>query len=360
MRPYVLFCAAGLFHAVVNAAPEGRTAHLARVSRYEDKRDLTGLFGGWGPDGQGAGNQPDGTPGQFSSKATFTDTATSTDSNSFGLFSPWMTTTQTSKSKDTASSTSLISPSATTISESESASTAGKQLSASPSSTATLTSEGHSSVSASGSSSDGPATWKIVGIAVIAFSTVALMIMATVFFDHWWRFVRDLVGRKRAKDGVEELIPDWEKASWEVRFGDDRHRYPSFASVPSGILAPPPVQTPMKSQCSPMVQTQDQRISGGYRPSPALTDGRAVSPGSIGPPDNTLLSPYPRYRAEDVSPFIDYGGTPIPANTSGPFVPATSSLLCPDARIDSAVADPFVDRHKAPTPTDAYGGIEEK
>lgn len=29
------------------------------------------------------------------------------------------------------------------------------------------------------------------------------------------------------------MVPDWEKASWEVRFGDDRHRYPSFTSIPS-------------------------------------------------------------------------------------------------------------------------------
>lgn len=29
------------------------------------------------------------------------------------------------------------------------------------------------------------------------------------------------------------MVPDWEKASWEVRFGDDRHRYPSFSSFPS-------------------------------------------------------------------------------------------------------------------------------
>ncbi|TCD65429.1 hypothetical protein EIP91_002685 [Steccherinum ochraceum] len=77
--------------------------------------------------------------------------------------------------------------------------------------------------------------WKIIGVAVIAFSTVAAILLLAVFFDQWWRFVKDVFGRGRRKlgKGEEELVPDWEKASWEVRFGDDRHRYPSFTSIPS-------------------------------------------------------------------------------------------------------------------------------
>lgn len=78
--------------------------------------------------------------------------------------------------------------------------------------------------------------WKIIGVAVIAFSTVAAILLLAVFFDQWWRFVKDVFGRNKQRKlgkGDGELVPDWEKASWEVRFGDDRHRYPSFSSFPS-------------------------------------------------------------------------------------------------------------------------------
>ncbi|OCH86671.1 hypothetical protein OBBRIDRAFT_212519 [Obba rivulosa] len=90
---------------------------------------------------------------------------------------------------------------------------------------------GHQS-NPSSQASSGTSEWKVVCVAVIAFSAVAAILLIAVFFDQCWGFARDVFGRHKVRDGAEELVPDWEKASWEVRFGDDRHRYPSFASVP--------------------------------------------------------------------------------------------------------------------------------
>jgi hypothetical protein len=78
--------------------------------------------------------------------------------------------------------------------------------------------------------SRGTEEWKIIGVAVIAFSAVAAVLLLSVFFDQWWGFLRDLVWKKKRKDAFEEFIPDWEKAGWELRMDTDRHRYPSMPS----------------------------------------------------------------------------------------------------------------------------------
>lgn len=78
--------------------------------------------------------------------------------------------------------------------------------------------------------SRGTQEWKIIGVAVIAFSAVTAILLLAVFFDQWWGFLRDLVWKKKRKDAFEEFIPDWEKASWEVRMDADRHRYPAIPS----------------------------------------------------------------------------------------------------------------------------------
>ncbi|PIL31363.1 hypothetical protein GSI_06062 [Ganoderma sinense ZZ0214-1] len=85
--------------------------------------------------------------------------------------------------------------------------------------------------------------WKIIGVAVIAFSAVATILLLAVFFDQWWRFIRDLVWRRRNKAAEEELVPDWEKAQWELRLAKDPElaRYPSFASLPSSLPSVPVV-----------------------------------------------------------------------------------------------------------------------
>lgn len=76
--------------------------------------------------------------------------------------------------------------------------------------------------------------WRVVGIAVIAVSVVGTMILAVVFFDQWWGFLGDVCGRrkKQRKSGKEELVPDWERRSWEFRIEDTLPAYPSFGSPP--------------------------------------------------------------------------------------------------------------------------------
>ena len=76
--------------------------------------------------------------------------------------------------------------------------------------------------------------WRVVGIAVIAVSVVGTMILAVVFFDQWWGFLGDVCGRrkKQRQSGKEELVPDWERRSWEFRIEDTLPAYPSFGSPP--------------------------------------------------------------------------------------------------------------------------------
>ncbi|KAI0673771.1 hypothetical protein C8Q78DRAFT_1068024 [Trametes maxima] len=109
---------------------------------------------------------------------------------------------------------------------------------------ATAQSAGGSAATQS-SASNGTSEWKIIGVAVIAFATVAGILLLSVFFDHWWRFVKDLFWRRRKAEMEEELVPDWEKAEWHLRCGRDRQRYPSFGSLPSdAMVKPPPAAVP--------------------------------------------------------------------------------------------------------------------
>ena len=78
--------------------------------------------------------------------------------------------------------------------------------------------------------------WRMIGIAVIAVSAVGAMILIVVFFDQWWEFLCDVCGRRRKwhGGGKEELVPDWERASWEFKVEDDTFpAYPSFVSTPA-------------------------------------------------------------------------------------------------------------------------------
>ena len=78
--------------------------------------------------------------------------------------------------------------------------------------------------------------WRVIGIAVIAVSAVGTMILVVVFFDQWWGFLCDVCGRHRKWKGwgKEELVPDWERASWEFKAEDDTFpAYPSFGSPPA-------------------------------------------------------------------------------------------------------------------------------
>ncbi|EDR15210.1 uncharacterized protein LACBIDRAFT_301179 [Laccaria bicolor S238N-H82] len=74
--------------------------------------------------------------------------------------------------------------------------------------------------------------WKVIGISIIAVTFVATVILAIAFFDSWWGFLRDVVCGKRYSDGEENLIPDWEKSSWEYKIAsEDGHRYPTMTTL---------------------------------------------------------------------------------------------------------------------------------
>lgn len=76
--------------------------------------------------------------------------------------------------------------------------------------------------------------WKVIGVAVIAISFVATVILAIVFFDSWSSFIRDMILGKKKNDGLEKMVPDWEKRSWEFKLAnEDGHRYPTLASLDS-------------------------------------------------------------------------------------------------------------------------------
>ena len=78
--------------------------------------------------------------------------------------------------------------------------------------------------------------WRVIGIAVIAVSAVGTMILVVVFFDQWWGFLCDVCGRRRkwGEGGKEQLVPDWERGSWEFKVEvDTLPAYPSFVSTPA-------------------------------------------------------------------------------------------------------------------------------
>lgn len=83
--------------------------------------------------------------------------------------------------------------------------------------------------------------WKVIGIAVITITFIGTVILAFSFFDSWWGFVCDALcggrgrgNRRGMKRGGEELVPDWEKRSWEFRLAsEDGHRYPTMSSLES-------------------------------------------------------------------------------------------------------------------------------
>jgi hypothetical protein len=90
--------------------------------------------------------------------------------------------------------------------------------------------------------------WRVVGIAVIAVSVVGTTILAVVFFDQWWSFLGDVCGRRKQgrKSGKEELVPDWERRSWQFRVEDNLPAYPSFGS-PSARLTVEEAASQMQS-----------------------------------------------------------------------------------------------------------------
>lgn len=97
-------------------------------------------------------------------------------------------------------------------------------------SASTVSPSSSSAPSTSSTADAGYKTWKVVGVAVIAVFAIALVTVTVVFFDRWRDFLCDVImGRKRSH-GNEDLVPDWEKGSWEFSTGEDS-RYPAAHSL---------------------------------------------------------------------------------------------------------------------------------
>lgn len=173
----------------------------------------------------------------------------------------------------------------------------------------------------------GSEEWKIIGVAVISFSAVAAILLLAVFFDQWWGFMRDLVWRKKRRDvdHVEELVPDWEKAGWEIRMARDNDRYPSL---------PPPARA--------------KRVTRDYGELEKAPVENMTGIGS-GFATNNLYAPQPIH-------FNNYGHglgilTPAPSTryVEQPLARSTSLM-----RSNSRAVPPS----PATTLVDPYGGIE--
>ncbi|KAF8808121.1 hypothetical protein BYT27DRAFT_7190232 [Phlegmacium glaucopus] len=81
--------------------------------------------------------------------------------------------------------------------------------------------------------------WKVIGIAVIAIAFIAIVILSITFFDSWWGFLRAIFFGDKHNGGDENLVPDWDKRSWEYNLAnEDGHRYPTIASLESIVKTP--------------------------------------------------------------------------------------------------------------------------
>ena len=93
---------------------------------------------------------------------------------------------------------------------------------------------------------DAPATppgeateWKVIGIAVITITFITTVVLAITFFDSWWGFLRAIFFGDKRNGGDENLVPDWDRQSWEYNLSkEDGHRYPTMASLESIVKTP--------------------------------------------------------------------------------------------------------------------------
>lgn len=163
----------------------------------------------------------------------------------------------------------------------------------------------------------GPEEWKVIGVAVISFSAVAAILLLAVFFDQWWGFIRDLVWRKKRKDdGVEELIPDWEKADWEVRMARDNDRYPS--------LPPPARAKSITRDYNDLEKAPAENMTGIgsgyattniYAPQPIRSDNYAHGLGILTPVPQARYADQPLGRSTSLKRSNSRAAPPSPAVT---------------------------------------------
>jgi len=85
---------------------------------------------------------------------------------------------------------------------------------------------------------DAPATppgeateWKVIGIAVITIAFITTVVLAITFFDSWWGFLRAIFLGDKRNGGDENLVPDWDKQSWEYNLSKEDQQLVRDASL---------------------------------------------------------------------------------------------------------------------------------
>ncbi|KAG6842470.1 hypothetical protein C0991_007600 [Blastosporella zonata] len=121
--------------------------------------------------------------------------------------------------------------------------------------------------------------WKIIGLVVICITFIAVATLTIVFFDAWWGFLRGLVCRRKYGQEREDMVPDWEKRSWEYKIPiPSEDRYPTMGSMEN-------------------LTTNAAGIGTGAGRSRAGT-GQELLPNPHPLPPSRLASPQPMYAPE--------------------------------------------------------------
>ncbi|KAK7465463.1 hypothetical protein VKT23_005440 [Stygiomarasmius scandens] len=138
----------------------------------------------------------------------------------------------------------------------------------------------------SSSMSPGEASqWKVIGVGVLTIASITAIVLLIIFFDSWWGLLCDLFGRKKHEEGVEDMVPDWEKRSWEFKLAsEDGHRYPVH-----GMMSQ--TQTYIQEKRNPAVSSREP---SSFSYDPAFTNQW--------PTICTPLAQPPAYYAPDLDP----------------------------------------------------------
>lgn len=73
--------------------------------------------------------------------------------------------------------------------------------------------------------------WKVIGIAVITITFISTVVLAITFFDSWWGFLRAIFLGDKRNGGDENLVPDWDKQSWEYTLSKEDQQLVRDASL---------------------------------------------------------------------------------------------------------------------------------
>jgi len=153
-----------------------------------------------------------------------------------GLLDPHATST-TSPMHQPAEKTSSILTAATvgvTTAPSEKQSTAGSDPASSISASASPPQTSASDTGRGGAdiSSQESSQWKVIGIGIMSVTLIGVVVLLIIFFDKWWAFIRAAFGIQKRRAGSEDLVPDWNRRSWEFKVAqEDGHRYPTKSSL---------------------------------------------------------------------------------------------------------------------------------